>query len=157
MIQSQARRLYLVEKKEQRVSISSVDDATDQNGALANKSQMRRRFDFGGQSSGVTSPNVQTRKTTRPGALREEEAEPASKRPTIPTPRPRLSLGAIPRRIIDTSSMMKLPLDHRTAFVLMHIDGKTNMRTLIDITGMVPEEVVTMVERLLELHAIAIT
>ena len=51
---------------------------------------------------------------------------------------------------------MMLPLDHRAAFILMHIDGKTNLRTLVDVTGMVPEEVVTMVERLLELHAIAL-
>lgn len=154
----------MVEKKETRLSLVSND--ADES-ASANKSQMRRRFDLGGQTSsashdaprglGATHPNVQTRKTTRPGAPASTiDEDPVSKRPTIPTPRPRLSLGAIPRRIIDNNGVMLLPLDHRAAFVLMHIDGKTNMRSLIDVTGMVAEEVVAMVERLLELHAIAL-
>ena len=51
---------------------------------------------------------------------------------------------------------MKLPLDSRAAFVLMHVDGKTNLRTLIDVTGMIPDEIVVILERLLELHAIAL-
>lgn len=146
----------MVDKKEKRASVASYDDADE--AASANRSQMRRRFDFGGQPSSVTAPNVQTRKTARPSAeaASADDEEPASKRPTIPTPRPRLSLGAIPRRIVDNNGVMLLPLDHRAAFVLMHIDGKTNLRTLIDVTGMVPEEVVAMVERLLELHAIAL-
>ena len=153
MIQSQARRLHLVENKKKRASLSSYD--ADDLGAV-NKSQMRRRFDLGGDTSGVTAPNLSARKTTRPGAQSKTDSEPPSKRPTIPTPRPRLSLGAVPRRLVNDKEMMRLPLDHRAAFVLMHIDGKTNLRTLIDVTGLVPEEVVALVERLLELQAIAL-
>ncbi|MBX3225955.1 MAG: hypothetical protein KIT84_29735 [Labilithrix sp.] len=126
-------------------------DADDVGGASQQRSQLRKRYDLGGASSGATSPHL--RETARPRAPSSHDE---NTRPTIPTPRPRLALGAIPRRLVDDREMLALPLDHRAAFVLMHIDGKTPLRTLVDVTGMLPEEVVTLVERLLELKAIAI-
>lgn len=76
-------------------------------------------------------------------------------RPTLKTPPPRLGLGAIPRRLVGDREMRSLPLDHRAAFVLSHVDGRTNLRSLIDVTGLVADEVVALIERLIELKAVA--
>lgn len=144
-----------MEKKQDRRALASYD-ADDVNNVA--RSQLRKRFDLGGTPSTTTQPSVASRpndrRTTRPKA--ESNPDSAHKRPTIPTPRPRLGLACVPRRIVDNDAMMKLPLDSRAAFVLMHIDGKTSLRTLIDVAGMPPDEVVVLVERLVELRAVAI-
>lgn len=74
----------------------------------------------------------------------------------IPTPRPKLSLAAIPRRAMGEAEMRSLPLDHRAGFVLAHIDGLTNMRTLLDVCGMSHDVLVGVVERLLALRVIVL-
>jgi hypothetical protein len=156
-----------MEKKQNRRAVASYDEQVGQSA----RSQLRRRFDLGGDSTATTQPNVirsadfrAERKTARPDPRAFEPIEPAdpydgsdeNTRPTIPTPRPRLALGCVPRRIVDDKEMMALPLDHRAAFLLMHIDGKTPLHTLIDVTGMHADEVVVLVERLVELHAVAV-
>lgn len=138
-----------MEKKQPRRAPTSWDAE----GSGVARSQLRKRFDLGGDTSGATHPNV-PRRTARPDG--EDATFTPNERPTIPTPRPRLALNAIPRRLVDEREMMQLPLDHRAAFVLMSIDGKTAIRSLIDITGMAPEEVLVLIERLVELKAVAI-
>lgn len=159
----------LMEKKYPRRPFTSSDE--DVNSVA--RSQLRKRFDLGGDSTSTTQPNVlkqNERKTTRPKpnsaiapAIRElvtsdaaNDSSNESSRPTIPTPRPRISLAAVPRRLVDESQMMSMPLDSRAVFLLMAIDGKTALRSLIDVTGMAPEEVVVLVERLIELKAVAV-
>lgn len=164
-----------MEKKyPRRAFISNDEDANS-----VARSQLRKRFELGGDTTSTTQPNVvrnldvvpridsrgdrSDRKTTRPKAedsrrdvVTSENGAGPNERPTIPTPRPRISLGAVPRRLVDERAMMTLPLDHRAAFVLMSIDGKTAIRSLIDVTGMAPDEVLVLVERLVELKAIAL-
>lgn len=146
-----------MDKKKKNI-LRSVPLLEEESAQSVIRSQLRKRFDLGGSSTSATSPDVLNRKTTRPKApaaeARDHEGE--NTRPTIPTPRPRLALTCVARRIVDEKEMLALPLDHRAAFVLMHIDGKTNLRTLIDVTSMPPEEVVALVERLVELRAIAL-
>lgn len=144
-----------METKKKRASVSSYD--ADDAGSAVQRSQLRKRYDLGANSSTETSTNVRPneRETARPSAP-DIPALDVNTRPTIPTPRPRLALGGIPSRLVDDNQMRALPLDHRAAFVLMHIDGKTPIRTLVDVTGMMPDELVTLVERLLELKAISI-
>lgn len=74
----------------------------------------------------------------------------------IPTPRPKLSLAAVPRRAMGETELRSLPLDHRAGFVLAHIDGVTSMRTLLDVCGMSHEVLAGVVERLLALRAIVL-
>lgn len=155
----QAQRM---EKKNDRRALASYD-ADDVNNVA--RSQLRKRFDLGGSTSSTTQPNFDSRgendrsrndrRTTRPRGESPPDSS-AHKRPTIPTPRPRLGLACVPRRLVDDNQMLKLPLDHRAAFVLMHIDGKTSLRTLIDVAGMPADEVVVLVERLVELRAVSV-
>lgn len=166
-----------MEKKyPRRAFISNDEDANS-----VARSQLRKRFELGGDTTSTTQPNVvrnldviprldvvprgdrSDRKTTRPRAeesrrevVTSENGAGPNERPTIPTPRPRISLGAVPRRLVDERAMLTLPLDHRAAFVLMSIDGKTAIRSLIDVTGMAPDEVLVLIERLVELKAIAL-
>lgn len=72
----------------------------------------------------------------------------------VATPRPKLPLGAVPRRKMGEEELRKLPLDHRAGFVLAHIDGKTSMRTLLDVCGMSHDEIASVLERLVKLRAI---
>lgn len=74
----------------------------------------------------------------------------------IPTPRPKLSLAAIPRRAMGEAELRSLPLDHRAGFVLAHIDGLTSVRTLVDVCGMSHDMLAGVVERLLALRAIVL-
>lgn len=64
-------------------------------------------------------------------------------------------MGAIPKRIVEDRELLTLPLDHREAFVLSHIDGATDVRTLIDVCAMTQDELVAVIQRLLSLSAIA--
>jgi hypothetical protein len=103
------------------------------------QSQIRRRFELGGNSASATLRNVIP-----------------FERPTLPTPRPNLSLATVPTRLVDDKGMMALPLDPRAAFLLVNIDGKTPLGSLADLTTMTPEEVLVLVERLVEMKAIAL-
>jgi hypothetical protein len=72
------------------------------------------------------------------------------------TPRPRLSLEAVPRVVASASFIRKLPLGPRDAFLLAHLDGENDVRTLVDITGMTTLEVSLILEKLVDLGAIQI-
>lgn len=72
----------------------------------------------------------------------------------VATPRPKLPLGAVPRRRLGEDQLRQLPIDHRAGFVLAHIDGKTSIRTLLDVCGMSHDEIASVLERLVKLRAI---
>jgi hypothetical protein len=151
--------LNMDNQKKQR-SFSSVD--ADEVGAA--KSQLRKKVDLG-SSTPTTRPSV-LRPTTPIHGRRTSQAvivdavladERQNARPTIPTPaRPRVALSCIPRRMVTDTELMALPLDHRAAFVLMNVDGRTSIRSLIDVTGMDAEELVAMIERLHDMSAISL-
>lgn len=78
-------------------------------------------------------------------------------RPTIPVPRPAAAEDALRRIPVVTKSMAELhelPLDPRAGFVLTHIDGRTDLTSLIDVTGMSAQETLAIVARLVNLGAL---
>ncbi len=60
----------------------------------------------------------------------------------------------MPRRLMSDKDLVGLPLDHRMGFVLAHIDGGTDIRTLTDVCGMTLEDVADVIERLVQLGVI---
>ena len=72
------------------------------------------------------------------------------------TPRPRLSFETVPRVVADASFIRTLPLGPRDAFLLAHVDGENDLRTLVDITGMTRLEVSMILEKLVDLGAIQV-
>lgn len=72
------------------------------------------------------------------------------------TPRPRLSLDAVPRVIADVAFIRVLPLGPRDAFLMAHLDGKSDLRTLVDVTGMTRLEVSMILEKLADLGVIEV-
>ncbi|OJY28701.1 MAG: hypothetical protein BGO98_07550 [Myxococcales bacterium 68-20] len=86
--------------------------------------------------------------TREPGFVEDEPED------GVPTPRPKLPLSCVPRRVVDERTLLTLPLDHRAGFVLAHIDGATDIRTLIDVCGLPQDELVALIEQLRVLHAI---
>ena len=72
------------------------------------------------------------------------------------TPRPRMSLETVPRVVADASFIRTLPLGPRDAFLLAHLDGANDLRTLVDITGMTRLEVSMILEKLVDLGAIQV-
>ncbi|MBX3208893.1 MAG: hypothetical protein KF764_27930 [Labilithrix sp.] len=103
-------------------------------------SQLRRRFEL----------DAELEAAREPGFVADEPAE------GIPTPRPRMPLSSIPRRVIDEGALLALPLDHRAGFVLAHVDGETSIRSLVDVCGMPQDELVDIVAKLLALRVIAL-
>ncbi len=129
-------------------------------------SQMRRRWELEDEEaetqrfvpprSGPTpSPSAASTTASFAGATAREpgfvEEDPEE---GIPTPRPRMAMTAVPERAVSDRELMTLPLDHRAGFVLSHVDGATDLRTLIDVCGMDHDELVGVVERLVALRAI---
>jgi hypothetical protein len=62
---------------------------------------------------------------------------------------------AVPRVVVPSGRMRELPIDPRVAFLLSRIDGQSSIETLVDLTGFRPEEVLTLLARLVQLGAIA--
>ena len=87
-------------------------------------------------------------RTREPGFLDDEPED------GVPTPRPKLPLSCVPRRVIDERTLLSLPLDHRAGFVLAHVDGATDIRTMIDVCGLPQDELVALIEQLLALRVI---
>ncbi len=72
------------------------------------------------------------------------------------TPRPRTPASAIPRVVADPVMIRLLPLGPRDGFLLAHIDGASDLRTLVDVTAMTELEVTLIVERLIELGVVEV-
>ncbi|HVH40726.1 MAG TPA: hypothetical protein VM925_00230 [Labilithrix sp.] len=113
-------------------------------------SHLRRRadLDLELEDARVKAPEEPAR---TPGFLADEPAE------GVATPRPKMPLSCIPRRAMADKEMLSLPLDHRAGFLLAHLDGATNIRTLIDVCGMPNDELITLVEQLVALRVIKLT
>ena len=108
-------------------------------------SQRRPRWEL--QDEEGEEPTL-PRRPREPGFLEEDPEE------GIPTPRPKMPMTAVAHRLASDAELMSMPLDHRDGFVLSHIDGTTDIRTLIDVCGMTHDELVAVVQRLVALRAI---
>ncbi len=116
--------------------------------AEAVTSQVCRRFDLreAADETDLTRPTARP----RPGFVPVDPFE------ALATPRPKMPMSCTPRRLIGDRELTRLPLDHRTAFVLMHIDGRTSLRELVDLTAIVPDELTILLRGLVELGAITL-
>lgn len=72
------------------------------------------------------------------------------------TPRPRVVLAHIPRVVMHASEIVELPLRARAGFILGHIDGKTTVQTLVDISAMEMDEVLRVLDELLLFGVISV-
>lgn len=73
------------------------------------------------------------------------------------TPRPQLSPDAIPRVVADAAFIRLLPLEPRDAFLLTRIDGASDLRALLDVTGMSRLEVFRVLEKLVDLGVVELS
>ena len=116
------------------------------------QSQLRRRWEVdveldiarATRAASATAP-------PEPGFLEDEPED------GVPTPRPRMPLSSVPVRVVADHELLTLPLDHRAGFVLSHVDGTTDIRTLIDVCGMTHDELVAVVDRLIALRVIRLS
>lgn len=61
----------------------------------------------------------------------------------------------VPVVVKPPHELRALPLDHRAGFVLTHIDGRTDLQSVIDLTGLPEQETLAIVASLLSLGALA--
>ena len=73
-----------------------------------------------------------------------------------PTPRPRIAFAQIPRVIMTERQIKELPLVVRAGFILAHIDGRTTVQTIVDISGMDADEVLVVLDQLLVFGVISV-
>jgi hypothetical protein len=66
------------------------------------------------------------------------------------------ALEGIPRLLKTATEIAKLPLEPRTGFLIMHVDGTTSVREILDICGMSKEEATTIFRQLLALGVISL-
>jgi len=64
-------------------------------------------------------------------------------------------LDAVPVVTATRESLLRLPLDHRSGFLLTRVDGVSKVRAIIAISAMDQDEVHTIIEELVTLGAIA--
>lgn len=62
----------------------------------------------------------------------------------------------VPRVLRSPRELAAAPLDHREGFLLAHIDGKTSVQALIDISGMPDEDLLKLLQRLRRLAIITL-
>ncbi|MGH7436203.1 MAG: hypothetical protein ACRENE_11065 [Polyangiaceae bacterium] len=74
---------------------------------------------------------------------------------SISTIRRRDPSVGVPRLIMSPALVRELPIDSRVAFVMSHIDGRSSLETLLDVTGFDRAEVLSILARLVRLGAIA--
>lgn len=71
-----------------------------------------------------------------------------------PPPQLGWSLSSVPVLEKSVEEIVKLPLDHRAGFVLAHVDGTSNLETLLDVVPLSESEVLGLVESLVALGVI---
>src|SRR5688572_16944780 len=108
----------------------------------------------------VEVPSSPLRHEARPSELRRA---PASILPRLTddaagptTPRPSLALDSIPRVVADVTFIRLLPLRPRDAFCLAHLDGRSDLRTVVDISSMPENEVIAILEKLIDLGVVEV-
>jgi hypothetical protein len=61
-----------------------------------------------------------------------------------------------PKLLESRSELSRAPIDHRDAFVLSLIDGKTSVAQIVDASGMPRREVAAILDRLVQLGIVAL-
>jgi len=69
----------------------------------------------------------------------------------------RSGLAGIPKLLVGTAELSKMPLEPRAAFLVMHVDGTTSVGEILEICGMSKAEATTLFRQLLALGVIAVT
>lgn len=64
------------------------------------------------------------------------------------------SLKSIPELVKSPGELRELPLDNRAGFLLMHVDGATDLETVFDLCPMPQDESLALFEHVLALGAI---
>ncbi len=104
------------------------------------------------------------RKSTLPGLGRSEEVPARQQTGTrrkalvdsLPPPSAKVPAFTKPRVTASKDDIASAPIDHRAAFLLSHIDGRTSVRDLVDVSGMERDEVDALLERLELLGIVAV-
>jgi hypothetical protein len=71
-------------------------------------------------------------------------------------PENRIPYDAVPRLCMAPSELVALPLDHRSGFLLSHIDGQRTVEEVIDVSHLSPHDTLDVMAALVALGAIAI-
>jgi hypothetical protein len=61
----------------------------------------------------------------------------------------------IPHVLVPRDRISELPIDHRTGFLLAHVDGTHTLEEIIDVCAMPQEEAILLLRQLIALNAIA--
>ena len=64
------------------------------------------------------------------------------------------SLSSVPVLAREQTEIMKMALDHRAGFFLAHVDGESNLETILDLVPLPEGEVLALVESLVALGVI---
>ena len=64
------------------------------------------------------------------------------------------SLASVPVLAREQTEIMKMALDHRAGFFLAHVDGESNLETILDLVPLPEGEVLALVESLVALGVI---
>ncbi len=67
-----------------------------------------------------------------------------------------IPMSAIPRLCMRASELVALPLDHRSGFLLSHIDGKRTVENVVDVSHLSPVDTLEAIGSLIALGAITI-
>lgn len=71
-----------------------------------------------------------------------------------PAPALGWSLSSVPVLARAQEEIVKMPLDHRAGFFLTHVDGESNLETILDLVPLPEGEVLALVESLVALGVI---
>lgn len=67
-----------------------------------------------------------------------------------------IARSAVPRLCMRATELVALPLDHRSGFLLSHIDGQRTVEEIIDVSHLSPDDTLEVIGALVALRAIAI-
>lgn len=103
----------------------------------------------------VPATRVSTKPPSRPRTsrppLRVDEVGDAAVRLAVKAAR-----SAAPRVLVTRAELARSPIDHREAFVVSLIDGKTDVAGLVDAAGLPRGEVMAILERLVRIGVVAL-
>ena len=71
-----------------------------------------------------------------------------------PAPKLGWSLSSVPVLAREQADIMRMALDHRAGFFLAHVDGESNLETILDLVPLPEGEVLALVESLVALGVI---
>jgi hypothetical protein len=71
--------------------------------------------------------------------------EPFNHSPTRPSP---IVLVAVPALAVSPAELSRLALDHRAGFILSHVDGMSDVETILDVSAMPTEEALNILSEL---------